>query len=126
MKYSRHQQDALVKHVAAYFEKYPAGSLEVTRAASLRNAEQQGLLHVLLREIAQEVGVSAEIFKQEIIKRDSEGVFPFWPQEKGQGLNGEIVFTPKSETRLTKKDESEMIERLHALAVEWGIELEAA
>jgi hypothetical protein len=81
-------------------------------------------LHILIRKIAQEVGINSEYFKQEYIKRNVHEIYPHWPEvQMWDPLQKAYVMIPKSEGKLTKPEESEQIDHLHALAAEWGVEL---
>jgi len=87
-----------------------------------RSEGQRALIHVIMHKIAVSAGVHPEIFKQNWIKHDTKGIFPHWP--KWEGWDGDkMIMMPKSERDLGRKGESEVIDRLHQLAAEWGVEL---
>lgn len=88
-----------------------------------RSENQQALIHTIIREIAHASGYNEEYFKQVVLKQDGDGIFPFWPHKVLRGKDDESVSVPKSESQLTKKEESELIDRLYAFAVEWSVEL---
>ena len=89
-----------------------------------RSENQQALIHTIIREIAHHSGYNEEYFKQVVLKQDGDGIFPYWPQKVLQGKEeSDVVSVPKSESRLTKKEESELIDRLYAFSIQWGIEL---
>lgn len=118
-----------VRQLHEYIDRWfarTAQPLDIRRYEAPRSDSQQAYIHVLIRRMASWVGVCEDEMKQDILKRDSEGVFPHWPMVERQNLHGDLVMRPKSESKLTKREESELIERLHALCAEWGIELEAA
>ena len=114
----------MIKGVETYFEKYPNGKLVMERYEEGRNEAQQGLLHIIIREIAKQTGCGEEWFKQEFLKRNCENLYPHWPHDFEVNRNGKRVLVPKSESRLSKREESEQIEHLHALCSEWGITIE--
>ena len=87
-----------------------------------RNESQQALLHSLIRELANHTGCDPEWFKQNVIKKNSEDVFPYWPHDLVPVMNGEKGFCPKSESKLTKSEESVVIEQLKVLGANWGCE----
>ena len=72
--------------------------------------------------------------KENILKRNSEGVFPYWPHSIEETLKkrykakahktGYVIpgLVPKPESKLTKKEEIELIDRLYMLGAEWGVE----
>ena len=122
--YQPSQYSTLLKHLEVWRTKDYA--IEVKRHDPKRSGSQQGLLHSLMREIAGQAGCGEEYFKQEVIKRNAADVFPHWPHDMQPDLKGVLQLVPKSESKLTKREESEMIERLYAFAVEWGYEVKAA
>ena len=124
MKYTPSQASALIQHIRNWSEKCDY-SLEVKRVEAGRNEDQQALLHVTIRNICKQAGCGEDWFKQEFMKKNSEGVYPFWPHDIQKDINGKSQMVPKSESKLTKREESEQIERLNALAAEWGYEVAA-
>ena len=134
MIYSKHQVQMLTAHINKFFEKMPAGKLDVVRSEDRRSTDQQSLMHALIREIANHVGVGEGEMKDNILKRNSEGVFPYWPydlqttlpkrlsKERPEVLQVVPGLVPKSESKLTKREESELIERLYMLGSEWGVQ----
>jgi hypothetical protein len=134
MIYSKHQVQMLTAHINKFFEKMPAGKLDVVRSEDRRSPDQQSLMHALIREIANHVGVGEGEMKDNILKRNSEGVFPYWPydlqttlpkrlsKERPEVLQVVPGLVPKSESKLTKREESELIERLYMLGSEWGVQ----
>lgn len=136
MKYARSQQHKLFADVSKFFEKLPNGKLDIVRAEDRRTVNQQSLLHVLIREIANSVGCGEGEMKENILKRNSEGVFPYWPydlqatipdhfkKERPEVLQVAPGFVPKSESKLTKNEETELIERLYQLGAEWSVNFE--
>lgn len=117
----------LAERIMDYFER--GGKpvrVKVEAWQSKRSEDQQALIHIIIRSIANHVGANPEWFKQECIKRDCEGVYPFWPQKMATDLAGNKVPVPKSESELTKAEESDQIEHLYAFAAEWGVEVEDA
>jgi hypothetical protein len=112
----------------------PEGKLDVVRSEDRRSTDQQSLMHALIREIANHVGVGEGEMKDNILKRNSEGVFPYWPYdlqptlpkrlslERPEVLQVVPGLVPKSESKLTKREESELIERLYMLGSEWGVQ----
>ncbi len=121
----------LFSDITKFYDKVPEGKLDISRHDPKRTSGQQSKIHAIMRKIALHAGCGEELFKQEIIKRNAVGIFPHWPhdiQEKGHFGNKEtmeanelIGIVPKSESKLTKKEESEMIEHLYALGAEWGV-----
>ncbi len=134
MIYQKHQAQMLVAHINKFFEKMPTGRLDVVRAEDRRSTDQQSLLHAIIREVANHVGVGEGELKDNILKRNSEGVFPYWPYDIQQTLpkrlskeRPEVLqvapgLVPKSESKLTKREESELIERIYQLGSEWGVQ----
>tara|TARA_R110000803_G_scaffold31955_1_gene70754 strand:- start:2034 stop:2456 length:423 start_codon:yes stop_codon:yes gene_type:complete len=134
MIYSKHQVQMLTAHINKFFEKMPAGKLDVVRSEDRRSTDQQSLMHALIREIANHVGVGEGEMKDNILKRNSEGVFPYWPydlqatlpkrlsKERPEVLQVVPGLVPKSESKLTKREESELIERLYMLGSEWSVQ----
>jgi len=134
MIYQKHQAQMLVAHINKFFEKMPGGRLDVVRAEDRRSTDQQSLLHAIIREVANHVGVGEGEMKDNILKRNSEGVFPYWPYDIQQTLpkrlskeRPEVLqvvpgLVPKSESKLTKREESELIERIYQLGSEWGVQ----
>ena len=134
MIYSKHQVQMLTAHINKFFEKMPAGKLDVVRSEDRRSTDQQSLMHALIREIANHVGVGEGEMKDNILKRNSEGVFPYWPydlqatlpkrlsKERPEVLQVVPGLVPKSESKLTKREESELIERIYMLGSEWGVQ----
>jgi len=134
MIYSKHQVQMLTAHINKFFEKMPEGKLDVVRSEDRRSPDQQSLMHALIREIANHVGVGEGEMKDNILKRNSEGVFPYWPYdlqptlpkrlslERPEVLQVVPGLVPKSESKLTKREESELIERLYMLGSEWGVQ----
>ena len=134
MIYSKHQGQMLTAHINKFFEKMPEGKLDVVRSEDRRSTDQQSLMHALIREIANHVGVGEGEMKDNILKRNSEGVFPYWPydlqatlpkrlsKERPEVLQVVPGLVPKSESKLTKREESELIERLYMLGSEWGVQ----
>jgi hypothetical protein len=121
--FKRSQKADLIAYIEQWWGRTDQ-ALEVRRYEVGRNEGQQALLHCLIREIANQAGCGEDWFKQSFLKRDCEGLFPHWPSKHQKNRQGDIVLVPKSESDLTKREESEIIERLHGLAGEWGIELE--
>ena len=136
MKYSKGEQPKLFTDVSKFFEKLPDGKLDIVRAEDRRTVNQQSLLHVLIREISNSVGCGFDELKDNVLKRNSEGVFPFWPvdlqatipdhlkKERPEVLQVLPGYPPKSESKLTKDEESELIERLYQLGAEWSVNFE--
>ena len=134
MIYSKHQVQMLTAHINKFFEKMPEGKLDVVRSEDRRSPDQQSLMHALIREISNHVGVGEGEMKDNILKRNSEGVFPYWPYdlqptlpkrlslERPEVLQVVPGLVPKSESKLTKREESELIERLYMLGSEWGVQ----
>lgn len=134
MIYQKHQVQMLMAHINKFFEKMPEGKLDVVRSEDRRSPDQQSLMHALIREIANHVGVGEGEMKDNILKRNSEGVFAFWPydlqptlprrlsKERPEVLQVVPGLVPKSESKLTKREESELIERLYMLGSEWGVQ----
>lgn len=134
MIYQKHQVQMLMAHINKFFEKMPEGKLDVVRSEDRRSPDQQSLMHALIREIANHVGVGEGEMKDNILKRNSEGVFPYWPydlqptlprrlsKERPEVLQVVPGLVPKSESKLTKREESELIERLYMLGSEWGVQ----
>ena len=134
MIYQKHQVQMLTAHINKFFEKMPEGKLDVVRSEDRRSPDQQSLMHALIREIANHVGVGEGEMKDNILKRNSEGVFPYWPydlqptlprrlsKERPEVLQVVPGLVPKSESKLTKREESELIERLYMLGSEWGVQ----
>ena len=134
MIYQKHQAQMLVAHINKFFEKMPTGRLDVVRAEDRRSTDQQSLLHAIIREVANHVGVGEGEMKDNILKRNSEGVFPYWPydiqatlpkrlsKERPEVLQVVPGLVPKSESKLTKREESELIERIYQLGSEWGVQ----
>tara|TARA_Y100000385_G_scaffold70187_2_gene70464 strand:+ start:1025 stop:1447 length:423 start_codon:yes stop_codon:yes gene_type:complete len=134
MIYQKHQVEMLTAHINKFFEKMPEGKLDVVRSEDRRSPDQQSLMHALIREIANHVGVGEGEMKDNILKRNSEGVFPYWPydlqptlprrlsKERPEVLQVVPGLVPKSESKLTKREESELIERLYMLGSEWGVQ----
>jgi len=132
--YSANQKDALIADVNKFFRLVEGGKLDVVRAGERRTPGQQSLLHILIREIAIYVGVGELEMKENILKRNSEGVFPHWPHDIQKTLpkrlkkksTGHIYgipgMVPKPESKLTKNEEIELIDRLYQLGGEWGVE----
>lgn len=70
-----------------------------------RTVDQQAVVHILMRQIANAAGVDPELFKQKYIKQNEYGIFPYWPQR--QAKNKEFfMMIPKSETKLTYDEAS--------------------
>ena len=116
------QQRQLHEYIDRWFAKTMT-PLEVKRYEAPRSGAQQGYIHVLFQTIAAESGCSPEWVKQDLIKRDCRGLYPHWPQVEEVDMDGNLVMMPKSESRLSKREEGEQIEHLHALMAEWGIEV---
>ena len=116
------QRRKLHEYIDRWFDRTMT-PLEVHRYEAPRSGEQQRYIHVLFQAIASGCGCSMEWVKQELIKNDVEGIYPHWPRVEHMTRHGDVVLMPKSESRLTKREETEQIERLHALMAEWGIEL---
>ena len=127
MKYT--DEASLIRDVKKHFANPVRKNiaLEVRRWEEQRSDNQQAKLHILIRDISNEAGVSnSEYFKQKYIKENVHGIFPFWPHDLVvDRRTGTTEMHPKSESKLTKREESEMIERLYALAAEWGVEIAA-
>ena len=115
--------DKAVADMRSFFTALPDKQLEIRRHEEKRSEGQQGLIHIIIRKIAAQTGAGEELMKQEILKRDSEGLFPHWPHTIEKKMNGLSAFVPISESKLTKREEAELITHLHTLCVDWGVEL---
>ena len=132
--YARKDKAAMFTHITKFFDKFEDGKLDLVRKEDRRTPGQQSLLHILIREIAINVGVGELEMKENILKRNSEGVFPYWPHSIEDTLKkrykakanktGHVIpgLVPKPESKLTKKEEIELIDRLYMLGAEWGVE----
>ena len=125
--YRRHQQAQMIDSITKFWmsDKNADVGLEIRRAEPGRTEGQQAKLHSIIREIAIQGGCGESWLKQSVLKRNCEDTFPFWPTRPEKNRQGDTVLVPKSESRLSKKEESELIERLYVFASEWGIEMEA-
>jgi len=132
--YARKDKAAMFTHITKFFDKFEDGKLDLVRKEDRRTPGQQSLLHILIREIAIYVGVGELEMKENILKRNSEGVFPYWPHSIEETLKkrykakahktGYVIpgLVPKPESKLTKNEEIELIDRLYQLGAEWGVE----
>lgn len=117
----------LYTRITSYLSKVPDGvRVSVEKVEPGRTENQQARLHCIIREIAISAGVGPEWLKQSFIKRDCEGLYPYWPKRREKNRQGDWVEVPVSESQLSKKQETEQIERLNVLAAEWGVELTEA
>lgn len=121
MIFHRNQQAQLIDYITRWWRDSDK-PLEVKRVEPGRTVDQQAKLHALISEIAISAGVGPDWFKQSFLKRDCEGIWPYWPTKLERNRQGDKVAVPKSEAKLTKREESELIERLYVLGAEWGVE----
>jgi hypothetical protein len=121
--YGSKDVDKAVADMRSFFAALPAKQLEIRRHEEGRSEGQQGLLHILIRKMAQQTGAGEEVMKQEILKRNKLDVFPHWPHDMQKLPDQTTMFVPISEKKLTKREEADLITHLHALCVEWGVEL---
>ena len=119
MKFERTQQAQLIAYITKWWEDGEI-PLEVHRWEEPRTSSQQALIHCIIRDIAAFTG-SGEEWLKTMLKRDSEGVFPHWPTKAELNRHGDTVLVPKSESRLTKVEETALIENLYALGGSWGM-----
>lgn len=122
-QYGAKDIDKALADMRRFFEVLPDKQLTIARYDPERSEGQQGLVHVIIRKMAQQTGSGEEVMKQEILKRDMLDVFPHWPMDIQKKPDGTTMFVPISEGKLTKREESELITHLHALCVDWGVEL---
>ena len=106
-----------------YFENDGKPLLVVTELYQEgRTPDQQALIHCIMREIALSSGIGEERFKQDL-KNGVYTDFLYWPPKLEKDANGRtVIVRPKSEGELTKKEETELIERLYAFGAVWGVE----
>lgn len=121
--YGSKDVDKAVADMRSFFAALPDMKLEIRRHEEGRSEGQQGLLHILIRKMAQQTGAGEEVMKQEILKRNKLDVFPHWPHDMQKLPDQTTMFVPISEKKLTKREEADLITHLHALCVEWGVEL---
>ena len=62
-----------------------------------------------------------DYFKQDVLKRNSEGVFASWPMIQVKTRGGDLIMRPKSESKLKKDEEAHVIDMLYVLGSEWGM-----
>ena len=110
-----------IEDIQRFFMMKPEGKLDIGRHSENRNERQQAKLHTLIREIATHVGMDENGFKQDVLKRNSEGVFASWPMYESNDLEGNVVMRPKSESKLNKVEEAHVIEMLYVLGSEQGM-----
>ena len=110
-----------IEDIQRFFMMKPEGKLDIGRHSENRNESQQAKLHTLIREIATHVGMDENGFKQDVLKRNSEGVFASWPMYESNDLEGNVVMRPKSESKLNKVEEAHVIEMLYVLGSEQGM-----
>ena len=110
-----------IEDIQRFFMMKPEGKLDIGRHSENRNESQQAKLHTLIREIATHVGMDENGFKQDVLKRNSEGVFASWPMYESNDLEGNVVMRPKSESKLNKVEEAHVIEMLYVLGGEQGM-----
>lgn len=121
--YGAKDVDKAVADMRSFFSALPGKQLEIRRHEENRSEGQQGLIHIIIRKMAQQTGAGEEVMKQEILKRDLLQVFPHWPNDIQKKPDGSSMFVPISESKLTKREEADLITHLHALCAEWGVEL---
>jgi len=110
-----------IEDIQRFFMMKPKGKLDIGKHSENRNEIQQAKLHALIREIATHVGMDENGFKQDVLKRNSEGVFASWPMYESNDLEGNVVMRPKSESKLNKVEEAHVIEMLYVLGSEQGM-----
>ena len=121
MRFGIDQQAALIDRITKYFINNPGNALWVEAYKPPRSKNQQALLHCIIRDISIHGGYSEDWTKECFLKYDCNGFFPHWPKLVSNDDKGNVVFIPRSESVITKVEESERIERLYALGAEWGI-----
>ena len=119
MRFNRDQQAQLISYIQRWWQDTEQ-DLEVSRYESPRTDGQQALIHCVIRDIANHSGCGEDWLKT-MLKRDSENVFPHWPKKVELNRHGDQVLIAKSESQLTKAEESELIERLYVLGAEFGM-----
>ena len=105
----------MIEHIQSFFANNADKKIDLQRHSEKRNESQQAKLHTLIREIATHVGMDENGFKQDVLKRNSEGVFASWPMYESNDLEGNVVMRPKSESKLNKVEEAHVIEMLYVL-----------
>ena len=120
MRFGIDQQAALIDRVTKYFINNPDNALWVEDYKPPRTDGQQALIHCIIRDIANHSGCG-EGWLKTMLKRDSENLFPHWPKKVEKNRHGDKVLIAKSESQLTKAEESELIERLYVLGAEFGM-----
>ena len=121
--YCAQEMNQAISDIKRFFEALPDQRLQIKRHEVTRSEGQQALIHTIIRKMASQTGAGEDYMKQEVLKRNSEGVFPHWPYDLQKKMNGQTALVPMSESKLTKGDESKLIEHLYALCAEWGVEL---
>lgn len=117
--YSISELGQLKKDIDTFFAKLPRAQIQIQRYDPARNDGQQAKLHCIIRDIAKAAGCSEEYFKQVVLKDPEQ--FHDWPFNFEKGTDGKDVLLPKSESKLTKKEESNLISALYAFGAEWGV-----
>lgn len=121
--YGASEASQAIADIKKFFDALPDQRLQIKRHDKSRSEDQQALLHTIIRKMASQTGAGEDYMKQEVLKRNCEGIFPHWPHDLQKKMNGETAMVPMSESKLTKRDESQLIEHLYALCAEWGVEL---
>ena len=121
--YGANDIEKAVADMRSFYKALPGKQLEIRRHEESRSDGQQGLLHIIIRKMAQQTGAGEEVMKQEILKRNKLDVFPHWPHDIQKMPDGSTMMVAISESKLTRREEADLITHIHALCVEWGVEL---
>ncbi len=95
-------------------EQFDPQLIEIKKFKPPRTNEQNALLHVLFREVAQHVGRSEgeikDIFKYQ------------YGHMKKIELYGDVSFVPKGTSEYNKQELSDMVDQVYRKGAEWGVE----
>lgn len=81
-----------------------------------RTSAQNSLIHVLIADLADALGYAERTEFKEALKQE------YWPRKTIQLVNGSVA-VPKSTAELSREEATAVIEKLHYLAAEAGVQL---
>ena len=96
-------------------EQFDPQLIEIKKFKPPRTNEQNALLHVLFREVAQHVGRSEDEIK-DIFKME------FGSIKTIELPNLDIIYIPKGTSEYNKQELSDMVEQVYRKGAEWGVE----
>ena len=102
----------LMQRLSAYASPERPVKVVVSDWADSRTSSQSALIHVLIRELSHSGGWSEDYIKY-LLKEN------YYPAVKWPTSIEDNRVIPKSESKLTKEEESEIIEQLEAMKAEW-------